>query len=279
MELRAHNAIQNMTIIHQLKAETLASNQISYEYTHHGTVCVYENNDYVWLTFSDDPLCEKSIQGVMSKANPGQVLIAVNQSMLLFLLRPVSNIRILNMGLGTGGVERALRYIEGKLHSLFSIYQFDTVEISYSVISLVKKHFKLPDNQAVYQQCAEQFIGQCTNQYDVINIDVFNGDHHQKFIEKEPFWQAINNCLENNGQVLINLNPKTGQALQTLLELLRHYFKCIALIEFKDYKNIVLILSNLSLKHITVEAIYTCKLMQTVAPNLHNDIKKIYYIE
>ena len=265
--------------MHQLKAETITSNQVDDEYTDYGAVSVYENNDYVWLTFSGDPLCGPLIQGVMSKANPWQVLTAVNQSMFLFLLRPVSNTRILNMGLGTGGVERTLRYIEGKPHYLCSIYQFDTVEINHSVISAAKKHFKLPDNQTVYQQCAEQFIGQCTSQYDVINVDVFNGEHHQEFIEKEEFWQAINNCLEKNGQVLINLNPKTGQDLQTLLELLRHYFTCIALIEFNDYKNIILILSNMSLKHITVEAIYTCKLMQTVAPNLHKNIKNIYYIE
>lgn len=265
--------------MHQLKAETIASNQVDYEYTDYGPVCIYENNDYIWLTFSDDAPCEQIIQGVMSKANPGQVLTAVKQSMFLFLLRPVSNTRILNMGLGTAGVERTLRYIEGKPHSLCSIYQFDTVEINCSVISAAKKHFKLPDNQTVYQQCAEQFIGQCTSLYDVINVDIFNGEHHQAFIEKEQFWQAINNCLEKNGQVLINLNPKTGQDLQKLLELLRHYFTCIALIEFNDYKNIVLILSNMSLKHITVEGIHTCKLMQAVAPNLHNDIKNIYSIE
>lgn len=267
------------TLMHQLKAETTTANQIHYEYTDYEPVYIYENKDYVWLTFSDDPLCEVAIQGVMSKAKPEQVHLPVNQSMLLFLLTPASYTRILNMGLGTAGVERTLRYIERNPLYLNSIQQFDTVEINSGVINAAKKYFKLPSNHTVYQQCAEQFIGQCTSSYDVINIDIFNGNHHLAFIKDDYFWQGINNRLEENGQVVINLNPNTDQDLQMLLELLRSYFTCIALIEFNEYRNIVLILSHFSLKHITVEAIHGSNLMQVIAPNLHNNIKTIYHIE
>ena len=182
-------------------------------------------------------------------------------------------------GIGYNGVERTLRYIERNPLYLNSIQQFDTVEINSGVINAAKKYFKLPSNHTVYQQCAEQFIGQCTSSYDVINIDIFNGNHHLAFIKDGYFWQGINNCLEDNGQVVINLNPNTDQDLQMLLELLRSYFTCIALIEFNEYRNIVLILSHFSLKHITVEAIHGSNLMQVIAPNLHNNIKTIYHIE
>jgi spermidine synthase len=266
--------------MHQLKAETTASNQIHYEDTDYEPICIYENEDYVWLTFSGDPLCEVTIQGVMSKANPEQVCLPVNQSMFVFLLTPATtNMRILNMGLGSAGVERTLRCLERNTHYLSVIDKFDTVEINASIINAAKKYFKLPDNHTVYQRCAEQFISQCTSSYDVINIDIFNGDNHLAFVKKDQFWQEINNCLEKDGQVLINLNPKTDQDLQTLLVLLRCYFKCIALIEFNEYRNIVLILSHFSMKHITVDAIHASSLMQVVAPNLHNHIKTIYHIE
>ncbi len=262
-----------------LKADTIASNKIHYEETKYGPVSVYENNDYIWLTFSDEPGINMSTQGVMNKAYPDKVCTPVKQSMFLFLLTPIHNARILNMGLGAAGVERTLRHIEHKPNSIGSICQFDTVEINVSIISLAKKYFNLPDNHVIYQECAETFITHCTHRYNVINIDIFNDEHHPIFIKSHSFWQAIYNCLDKSGQVLINLNPKTGQDLQLLLVLLRSHFSCVALVEFNKYKNIVLMLSDLSLQHITIDAIHSSNLMQSIAPNLHDNIKKIHHIE
>ena len=262
-----------------LKSEITPPKNIHFEYSEYGPVYVYENSDYIWLTFSNDQSTNISTQGVMSKAYPAKICTPVKQSMFLFLLTPIHNARILNMGLGAAGVERTLKHLEHNVLSMDSICQLDTVEINASIINLAKRYFNLASNHTIYQQCAESFIKHCTSYYDVINIDIFNGEHHPVFINSHVFWQNICHCLDKSGNVLINLNPKTGSDLQSLLMLLRNYFTCIALIEFNEYKNIVVILSHLSLKHITVEVIHTSNLMQSIAPNLHNDIKEIYHIE
>ncbi|MBH0073054.1 hypothetical protein I6E78_13840 [Pseudoalteromonas sp. NZS127] len=261
----------------QLKNDTKLSNQIYHADSKFGPVRVYQNKDYRWLTFNNDPPLGSTLQGVMSKARPELLCVPIYQSMLLFLLAPVSELRILNLGLGTAAIERALKHIESSRRNL--IDTFESVEINPDVISIAKQFFKLPSDHTVHQQCAQQFISQCTQQYDLIYIDIFSGEHHQTFIQSESFWHAINHCINKSGQAIINLNSKTGQELQTTLVLLRHYFNCIALIEFNEYKNIVLILSNLSLKHITVEAIQASTVMQSIAPNLHSNINTIYHIE
>jgi spermidine synthase len=262
----------------QLKIDTLPSNQIYYADTVFGPVRVYQNKDYRWLTFSNEPLGSVAIQGVMSKTNPEHVSVPINQSMLLFLLKPVNTMRILNLGLGTAGVERTLAHIAHSTAYLNSLNQFDTVEINPGVIDVAKQFFNLPHNHIIYQQCAEQYLSKCTNRYNVICIDIFSGEHHQACVQSHSFWQSIIHCIEPDSQILINLNPKTGHDLQTVLGLLRQYFNYIALIEFNEYKNIVLILSHISVHHITVEAIKASDVMHCIAPTLHKAINTIYHI-
>jgi spermidine synthase len=265
--------------MHLLKSDSLP-NQIHYETTEYGPIYIYENKDYIWLTFSNGLNHTANTQGLMNKAEPEKICTPVKQSMFLFLLTQTKDLQILNIGLGSAGVERTLEYFQHNSDYLFcTISQFDTVEINAGIINAAKQFFKLPPTHTVYEQCAEKFIAECTNLYNIIHIDMFNGDHHPKFIENHPFWIDLTNSLATNGQVLININPNSGDDLKLFLTLMREYFACIALIEFNDYQNIVLILSNCSLKYITVEAIHASNVMRTMAPNLHNDIKAIYHME
>ena len=263
----------------QLKIDTTSSNLTYHVENEFGSTCVYQNNEHLWLTLNNNPQSDVIIQGVMNKVSPEKVCVAIYQSMLLFLLIPINNLRILNLGLGTAGLERTLKHIESNTPYLSPVNLFESVEINPAIVSIAKQFFQLPNDHTVHLQCAEQFISLCNQKYDIIYIDIFSGEYHQTFIQNHSFWQSINRCIDDSGQAVINLNPQTGQDLKNILVLLRQYFKCIALIEFNEYNNIVLILSHKSLKYISIEAIQTSKVMQAIAPKLHNAINTIYHIE
>lgn len=263
----------------QLKANTTPKHLIANSENQFGPICVYENEQYRWLTLAQTNHTDITIQGVMNLNRNEQLLIAVNQCMLLFLLKSAQPLKILNLGLGTAGIERAITHLYKNTPFINELALFESVEINPDILSIAKQYFKLPNNHPVHLQNAEHFIQQCKTQYNVITIDIFSGDIHQGFLSSDSFWQNVFACCNAQAQILINLNPKTGQELQNLLVLLRQYFKCIALIEFNEYKNIVVMLSNQSLIHVNKDEIEHAALFKTFAPSLHSDINSIYHIE
>ncbi|WP_166109325.1 hypothetical protein [Pseudoalteromonas sp. Z9A5] len=263
----------------QLKEDTIKSNLIESQQSAFGPVCVYQNEGYRWLTLAQKTSEDITIQGVMNLTQPEQVIVPINQCMLLFLLKPVNTLNILNLGLGTAGFERIMYYLQNNTPYINAINTFNTVEINPHIAAIAAQHFNLPNNHSTYLQCAEQYISQCTDHFNVITIDIFSGEYHLPFLTSDNFWQNINRCSEQSTQVIVNLNPQTGQELQMLLVLLRRHFKCLALIEFNEYKNIVLVLSQHTLMHINVDEIQNSPVFINFAPTLYKSINSIYHIE
>jgi len=263
----------------QLKENTVKNNLIESQQSAYGPVCVYQNKEYRWLTLAQKTNEDITIQGVMKLTQPEQVIIPVNQCMLLFLLKPIDTLNILNLGLGTAGFERIMYHLQSNTSYIKTINTFSTVEINPSVVSAALQHFNLPHKHITYLQCAEQYITQCSDHFNVITIDIFSGKYHLPFLNTDSFWQNINRCSEPNTHVIINLNPQTGQELKLLLVLFRQHFKCLAIIEFNEYKNIVIILSQQTLMHINVNEIQNSPVFINFAPDLYKSINSIYHIE
>ncbi|KAA1160753.1 hypothetical protein EU508_09905 [Pseudoalteromonas fuliginea] len=263
----------------QLKNDTIEANQIKSEQTDFGPITVFQNQQYRWLTLAQKKDEDITIQGVMCLVHPEQVIVPVNQCMLLFLLKPVNTLNILNLGLGTAGFERIMYHLQNHTPYINIINTFSTIEINPNIASIATQLFNLPSNHNIHLQCAEQYISKCTANFNVITIDIFSGEHHQPFLTNDSFWQNINRCSEPNTQVIVNLNPQTGQELQALLVLIRQHFKCLALIEFNEYKNIVLILCQHTLMHINVDEIQNSPVFINFAPDLYKSINNIYHIE
>ena len=96
----------------QLKEDTIKSNLIESQQSAYGPVCVYQNKEYRWLTLAQKTNEDITIQGVMNLTHPEQVIVPVNQCMMLFLLKPVDTLNILNLGLGTAGFERIMYHLQ-----------------------------------------------------------------------------------------------------------------------------------------------------------------------
>ena len=263
----------------QIKKDTVKSNLIESQQSAHGPVCVYQNKEYRWLTLAQKTDADITIQGVMKLTQPEQVTVPVNQCMLLFLLKPIDTLNILNLGLGTAGFERFIYYLQNNTHYINTINTFTTVEISPQIATIAAQHFKLPSNHNTHLQCAKHYVNECTDHFNVITIDIFSGKNHLPFLTSDSFWQNINRCSTESTQVIINLNPQTNKELHILLVLLRKHFKCLALIEFNEYTNIVLILSQQTLMHINVDEIQNAPVFINFAPELYKNINSIYHIE
>jgi len=141
-----------------LKKETVKSNLITLQQSPYGPVCVYQNDAYRWLTLAQNTDEDIVIQGVMNRTHPEQLTIAVNQCMLLFLLKAADTLNILNLGLGTAGFERIMYYLQNNTPYINTITTFNTVEINPQIATIAAQHFKLPSNHSTYLQCAKQYV-------------------------------------------------------------------------------------------------------------------------
>ncbi len=208
----------------------------------YGLLRIVENSQHRWFTLADNHV----IQGVMDKLQPNLLCAPVNQAMFLSLLPLSANDRVLNLGAGSGCFERVLKN---------QAIQLTSVEINADIIAAAHHYFLLDETTPIINDCAENFITRCQQSFDVILIDIFSAQSHQALLQKHGFWHACFKRLTCLGKIAINLAPHNEQQVINLLLLLRPLFREFIVIEFKQYKNIVLIASNDCLANITIENI------------------------
>ena len=240
----------------------LSNNESLLAHVHspYGILRILENDQYRWFTLGDDHV----IQGVMDKTQPNLLCTPVNQAMFVSLLPITADTKILNLGAGSGCFERALQ--DNKLTS---------VEISADIVAAAHNYFLLDDTTPIINDCAEHFVAQCQHSFDVILIDIFSAQSHQTLLQKHAFWHACFKRLSCLGKIAINLAAHNEQQVINLLLLLRPLFSEFIVIEFKQFKNIVVFASNASLADISLE-----KIKQYDNPNTKNlptSIKQLIY--
>lgn len=137
----------------------------------YGLLRILENDQYRWFTLGDDLV----IQGVMDKTQPSLLCTPVNQAMFISLLPLTADVQVLNLGSGSGCFDRALKYCAIELTS---------VEISADIIAAAQNYFLLDETTPIINDCAEHFVTQCQQSFDVILIDIFSAQSHQALLQK-----------------------------------------------------------------------------------------------
>ncbi len=230
---------------------------------------VKETADYRWFEYGGEV-----VQSLMCKAVPEQILTPISQSLLVFLLWRSRPLKVLNLGLGGASLERSLATIPSVL--------ITSVEYSQAVIDMAKRYFNLPKKVHVVCQKAEDFIQQPHNEtytkYDVVLCDLFLEEKSPEFLFTQDFYFHLNNITNDEAVVMINLQAESDEQLLTALIGIKQHFPYIALIEFDDYKNIVLICSLVEIpnRDILNEALKNFE--QINFTELNKVIKKIRYI-
>jgi len=232
-------------------------------------LAVKETEQYRWFEYGGNV-----VQSLMSRVDPQQILTPVSQSLLVFLLWKSKPLKILNLGLGGASLERTLATMPSLL--------ITSVESSQAVIDMAKSYFNLPRKVHVVCQKAEQFIQQAHTQpytkYDVVLCDMFIDEKSPEFLFTYDFYFQLKNIVVDNAVVMINLQAESDEQLLTALLEIKKQFPYIALIEFDDYKNIVLIcsLADIPTREFLQERL--TEFTQVNFTDLDKVIKKIRYI-
>ncbi|TMP40197.1 hypothetical protein CWB96_20505 [Pseudoalteromonas citrea] len=256
--------------MHHLEKDSHADYLIDEIIAPNDTLFVYENSNYRWLTFSDN-----IIQGVMSLTHPEQVVSPISQALMLFLLTEQSGYSLLNLGLGTAAIERGLQYFHDKQQ--VTIQDCVTVELSEAVSHCAKKHFNFSAN-SLHTECAKHYINTTHSQFNVIVLDIVHTQYENDFLQQAPLWEKITQMLVPNGQILFNFNPYSEQGLIMLLKTIRPYFSAIDIIEFHNYKNIVIRAHTSSTFNLSQHAINQSKTFTTIAPHFLHNVKNIFKV-
>ncbi len=191
---------------------------------------VFENETYRWFTLDGD-----AVQSIMCKVDPASLLLPVPQAMLLSLLWQSPN-SVLNLGLGGAAFERFL--------SQRQIKQLVAVECFSAIIDNATRYFNLPSHINVCHQDAECYLNTCTETFDLILCDLFYKELNPRFFRSEHFFKSLSTCSSSRSVIAINLYVTDEISLLSYLQDAANYFSHQAMINFTDYKNIVLLLSH-----------------------------------
>jgi spermidine synthase len=235
------------------------------------TLFIYENSEYRWLTFSD-----KIIQGVMYLPRTELVVSPISQALMLFLLTEQTRYDVLNLGLGTAAIERGLQFLHDK-HKII-LHNCVSVELSHMVSLCAKKHFKFNTNN-LHTGSAQHYINTTLSQFNVIVLDIVHTHYESDFLQQTLTWEKISQILMPNGQILFNFNPYTEEGLIMLLKVIRHHFTTIDLIEFNNYKNIVICAHKTPTRNLCKHDINQSQIFTKIAPFFLQNVKNIFKVK
>ena len=231
-------------------------------------LCVYEAEDFRWLTFGDTV-----IQGVMSVSCPELLLSPVSQAFLMCFLQAKPHYSLLNLGLGTGAIERAFQYLCDK--QLINLSAMKSIELSPTVTECVQRFFHLPPSDIDIAD-ALGYINTVTQQYDVILLDFCFDNAEDDFLLQGDFLKQASNVLSESGELLFNYCPYSEAALVELLKLLKRDFISVTVVEFYDLKNIVIKASKTPSRAFKQEEFESHPVTKAVTTGKGMGIRKIY---
>ncbi len=226
---------------------------------------VREQDNYRWFHYGGNV-----VQAAIDTLNREKVLLPVPQSMLLFLLWQKLPLHVLNLGMGAGTIENALAKVTD--------IQITSVEAELGIIEMAKRYFLLSGKNNIIHNNAEDFLRATTQRYDIILCDIFFQQQSPICLYSSKYYQYLDEQLSRSGNVFINLFPENKENLLRVLTASRPYFDHIALIEFDDYQNIVLILSKVALPNKQQLNSWDNSVDKLSNINFKEHINNIYYV-
>lgn len=226
---------------------------------------VFEDSNYRWFTFDGD-----IVQAIMEKTQVHRSILAVPQALLIFLLWHENAKHILNLGLGAGGLERTLSH-----HRAFDITSIDQHP---EIITMAKQYFSLPDNVLSIVDSAQYYLAKTAGSFDTILCDVYQNEQSPETLFSQKFYQDISKNLNDTGCALISINIDSNQQLTTLLATLRSLEFHIALLDFADYKNILIIISKCHLPNKEALMALNQKKLATLPIDFSPYIERMHFI-
>ncbi len=181
----------------------------------------------------------RSIQSVMSLADPARPVMGVTVQLLAALLWRPQPRRVLSLGLGGGAVERYLARHRPAA-------ALTSVEASAEVLALARAHFALPPQCRLRLADAAQFVAGDGGRYDLLLCDLFDGEHAADCLTQPGFVAQLAERLAPHGVLALNLSPRSEAELLGVLLPLRTALRWVMLSTRADQGNVVVLASRLA---------------------------------
>lgn len=193
---------------------------------------LFQTEEFRWLVTAGD-----TIQSVMDRRQPSSLVLANQRAMgeIALQLHP-SPKYCLDLGTGGGAFLRFLssRLPEAKLCS---------VEINAELVALVRRHFAIPEQQAIHIGDAQVYLKANTKLFDLVFVDLFLVDRAPESTQTIEFFRLLAAGLSGSGIVALNTLPHSSQEMLDQLRVAMSVFPHLATLQFEKLGNVLLFLS------------------------------------
>ncbi|MFT7286719.1 MAG: spermidine synthase [Halieaceae bacterium] len=199
-----------------------------------GRLRIYEAQGYRWLTTGN------AVQTAMRLERPYELCLANHRAMTLAVLLAGGGgdcTAVLDLGAGGGGFLRHCRHF-------LPAAELVAVERDPLMIEIAREYFALPATQSIHLESADQFLRRDQYCYDLVLCDLFDGREAPAFLDGAGFFPALQDRLNPGGAIALNTLPSSEEQLLSILRAARAVFQGIALLQFTDLGNIVLIMQR-----------------------------------
>ncbi len=206
--------------------------------TRFGPVWINRHQDILQLKFD-----RLAIQSEINAVEPHQLRMKNLQllmGLLLFMDAPKS---VLLLGVGGGSLIQFMRHYFPDTH-------ITGVEYDEELLQFVQKHLLLPqpDDSLKYEiSDARDYIAHCNQQFDLIIVDIFNGDQTPEWLIQNDTSKRLKRLLSKRGALGFNLLIENEKVFTRFYQQLRNQFaRQTLVIESEDYENLLIYALNFS---------------------------------
>lgn len=176
-----------------------------------------------------------AIQSVLDLGDPGALVLPNHRAMMLASLLPARIHRVLDLGLGGGAISR-------HLHARYPEAALEAVEHSAQMLALCRGQFALPDAVQVHLCDAMGFLVANSTRFSLITCDLFEGLAASGALLDPEFYAQLRRAMTDDGALAINTLPRSADEARAVLMAARHSFEGVAILQFEDLGNLVLLL-------------------------------------
>ncbi|MES9831244.1 MAG: hypothetical protein ABW139_03290 [Candidatus Thiodiazotropha sp. DIVDIV] len=193
---------------------------------------VFEHDRHRWICFHDG-----AIQSMISLDDHSYPVLHYVKALLCSLVFVQQPKNLLNLGLGSGAIERFMLMWHPEVHVI-------SIEPEADMIAVSKECFFLEADYPVREETAQTFFSENKLQFDIIICDIHPEMGEKNPIQNDIFIDRIIKSLTPKGIAAINFLPENEDDIVRMLLRLRHSFSWVTVFDVPAQQNVVLYCSN-----------------------------------
>lgn len=199
--------------------------------TSHGPWWIEQEQGKRILRF--DPVATQSVIDIDEPWRLDMQNLQYLMGILMFIPAPR---KVLMLGVGGGSL---LQFV----HHHFPLADITGVDFDAELLDIARQHLLLPEaGEFISYQVADarEFLLDCTEQYDLILVDIFTGTQSPAWLLEAATIRHLKECLTSKGALASNLLINSENQFNKYYRLLRRQFSGQTLcLETEKYQNIL----------------------------------------